>query len=326
MLSKKQLVAEETEDEDWPEDLLRLRDRFKQRYELEKENLKEVHQQEVAKLKEEHHKMLNGALGRARRRSSKEGDGVEIEIIKDRDNLKKTNAVLRHLVGELMKYFTQCEDELNNTLTDQLLKYAFDKSLSQIENDLGITENTNEQKRVHFTPNFNEFLEVLDNSNLTSLESKELSLDMKNELETCLEKLKSEANAILALSTNSRPNAEKLSMDVELPIGDDEGLNSEMEDMRRYVGGLESEKARLEGQLEMLLEKQKVMERDLRQARDKIAELIENGHKETVSEGYGEKSDQRDPILGELIFSVKVHFKFAFKLEKTGFLSQQFFQ
>lgn len=310
VLFEKQLVAEETEDENWPEDLLRLRDRFKQRYETEKENLKDLYQLEITKLKEEHHKMLNGALGRARRRSSKEGDGAEIEIIKDRDGLKKTNAVLRHLVGELMKYFTQCEDELNNTLTDQLLKCAFDKNLTQIEDDLGIAENPNESKRLHFTPNFSEFLEVLDNSNLTSLESKELSLDMKNELETCLEKLRSEANAILALSTGSRPpteklsiDAEKLSIDTEKLLIVDDNKDLEMEEMRKYVEGLELEKNRLESQAEMLLEKQQVMERDLRQARDKIAELIENGHKETVSEGYGEKSDQRDPILGKLIFS-----------------------
>lgn len=210
-----------------------------------------------------------------------------------RDNLKKTNKTLRHLITELLRYFTKCEDELNNTLVDELLKHGFDKSISQLEGDLEITD----LKRVHLAPDFTEFLNILDAS---SVDQKDLSLDLKNELELCLEKLKADANAILAASVNvqaGKPSIEnvqdeklsslKRQLINETHLKND--LNARLLDVQSYVASLESEKEELEKHNELLLEKQKVLEVDLGKAHDKIAELIENGHKEVVSEGYGEK-------------------------------------
>lgn len=39
-----------------------------------------------------------------------------------RDSLKKMTGTLRYLLGELVAYFTACEDELNNTLIGELLR------------------------------------------------------------------------------------------------------------------------------------------------------------------------------------------------------------
>lgn len=47
------------------------------------EAMKVEHDREIAQLKEEHYKVLNGALERARRRSLREGD-KDVEILKDR--------------------------------------------------------------------------------------------------------------------------------------------------------------------------------------------------------------------------------------------------
>lgn len=46
--------------------------------------MEEKHQQEISRLKEEHLKILNGALERARRRSLREDNLTDVEIIKDR--------------------------------------------------------------------------------------------------------------------------------------------------------------------------------------------------------------------------------------------------
>lgn len=64
--------------------MLKLRDRFAERYELQIAEMVEKHQEEVARLKEEHLKILNGALERARRRSLREDSLTDADIIKDR--------------------------------------------------------------------------------------------------------------------------------------------------------------------------------------------------------------------------------------------------
>lgn len=213
--------------------------------------------------------------------------------MKDRDNLKKSNKTLRHLISELMKYFTKCEDELNNTLVDELLKQGFDKSITQIEGDLM------EFKRVHITPDFTEVLSALD----ASLDEKDVSSDLKNELELCLEKLKSDANAILALTVNLQG---KPSIDNDTPLEEKiaslkrqllnethqkNELNHQLSQINDCIKNLEDEKEQLEHQNEMLIEKQRVTENSLKRAHEKIAELIE--HKEVVSEGYGEQMNRR---------------------------------
>lgn len=156
-----------------------------------------------------------------------------------------------------------------------------------------------ELKRVHLTPDFSEVLTILD---ANSLDQKDLSLDWKNELELCLEKLKADANAILMATMNmqGRPSIEnvkdsnvdermsslKRQLINETHLKND--LNAQLSEAQNYVNSLESERERLEKQNDLLLEKQRVMESDLSKAREKIAELIESGHKEIVSEGYGE--------------------------------------
>lgn len=81
------LASNEADDEEWPSELLQLRDRFTDKYENEIRRLKEKHSVEVEKLKEEHLRVLNGALERARRRSLRDNDSLskgDLEILKER--------------------------------------------------------------------------------------------------------------------------------------------------------------------------------------------------------------------------------------------------
>lgn len=176
-----------------------------------------------------------------------------------------------------------------------MLKHGFDNSITQIEGDLGLIE----LKRVHLTPDFTEVLNILDTN---SLDQKDLSLDWRNELELCLEKLKTDANAILMATVNmqgkqsiesvrdsnvdERMSSLKRQLINETHLKND--LNAQLSEAQDYVRSLESERERLEIQNDLLLEKQRAMEIDLSKAHEKIAELIESGHKEIISEGYGE--------------------------------------
>ncbi|GJQ85469.1 hypothetical protein Trydic_g23892 [Trypoxylus dichotomus] len=82
-----QVLANGDVDSEWPAELLQIRNRFTERYEKEIEEMKARHAQEIAQLKEEHFKVLNGALERARRRSLRDGECLtdkDVELIKDR--------------------------------------------------------------------------------------------------------------------------------------------------------------------------------------------------------------------------------------------------
>lgn len=223
-----------------------------------------------------------------------------------------------------MKYFTQCEDELNNTLVDELLRQGFDKNLSQVEEELNLNDSTTTNSsslanvtRVHLTPNFSDLINLIESGSHEDCDSKDISLDLKNELGVCLDKLKQEANAILALTTNmakqsSAPNAgtppkigsleEKLSSLTRQLIGEaqaKEKLREELKEATGVIETLEKQRVELEGQLEQVIAKDNVLEEELLRARSKIAELIESGHKEIVSEGYGEEGSAGMQEKGE---------------------------
>lgn len=79
-------------------------------------------------------------------------------------------------------------------------------------------------------------------------------------------------------------------------------LKQELIDSNEIIASLEKQKDSLEIRVDELLEKINILDADLDQAKYKIAELIENGHAEVVSEGYGEKGNPTIHGLGKSIF------------------------
>lgn len=315
-INKQKLASAESIEEAWPEELLQLKSRFAEKYLTEISEMRRFHDEEIARLKEEHTKSLNGALERARRRSLKDADSLnrgELELLRERDALRKQASSLRKLLGELVKYFTQCEDELNSTLVEELLSKNFSRFEDDSVTSLGGGDDV---KRVHLTPNFDDLINFIDNSTENELDSVDLNLS------SCLEKLKADANAILALTSNFRneddgkiknPVRRTSSLDREVTsltrklINETQiknELKEQLTDAKCIIQSLENERGALECQLEQLLDRQKNVESDLFKAREKIAELIENGHNEIVSEGYGEEGHQTVKGMGEcaLIF------------------------
>lgn len=231
--------------------------------------------------------------------------------------MKKQLSCQRYLVGELLKYYTQCEDELNNTLVEELLKQGFDKNVGGREDtDLNNSSMSSSNKtgdnseanvtRIHITPNFNELITLIENNCRDHDDSKDISIDLQNELGVCLAKLKQEANTILTMTANmskqnnsmtkevkSTSTQEKINILTRQVITETqakEKLREELDELMNYVNSLEKEKEEIETQLEQVISKDHILEAELVQANSKIAELIENGHKEIVSEGYGDGS------------------------------------
>ncbi|XP_030754420.1 A-kinase anchor protein 9-like isoform X3 [Sitophilus oryzae] len=309
------LVSNAADEEEWPSELLQLRDRFVEKYESEIRILKEEHQKEIANLKGEHLKLLNGAIERARRRSLKDDDSIsksDTALLKERDNLKKQVISLRNLLSELLRYFTQAEDALNNTLVDELLRQGIDKNSSNMDDELNLDTSsgtTNSSKildsltnvpRVHLTPNFSELINMIEHQSQNNDSSIDISEDLKNELGMCLDKLRQEANAILTLTTNL-PRVQP----VASPRNSvDDKLNSLSKKLNFET--LENERLKQElsesnDAILTLMEKIRILESELEQAKYKIAELVEDGRREVVSEGYGEDGSIPLPELDDAI-------------------------
>lgn len=216
-----------------------------------------------------------------------------------------------------MKYFTKCEDELNNTLVEELLKQGIDKDLCKLDLDMNdsyqssISEKlelsiaSTKVKRVHFTPDVSGIITLLDDTNKENIDTtKDISYEFANELQLCLERLKSEANAILAATNNFKVKTPELPPEdsnkgVEDKLSsltrklitekqDKNDLSLQLENAKEYIQNLEVDKLSLEGQLDQITAKQHHLVAELDKAKEKIINLVESGRKEVVSEGYGE--------------------------------------
>lgn len=134
--------------------------------------------------------------------------------------MKRQVIIQRNALTELMKYFLEAQDELNNTLVENLVKQGNETLLDPVEepdnssgattvNSSKIFDSISNKARVHFAPNICELLNMIDHQSQQDDESLDVSVELKNELGMCLEKLKQEANAILALSSQPKKcNAE----------------------------------------------------------------------------------------------------------------------
>lgn len=231
-----------------------------------------------------------------------------------------------------MKYFIRCEDELNNTLIEELFKQGIDKDLNKLELDDSYQSSISDKcehsntpmkvKRVHFTPDVTGIISLIDETNKEDAgTSKDLSFEFQNELESCLERLKSEANAVLAATTaykcktpeilpeeSNKCATDKVSSLTRQLISEKQEKNDlslQLQNAKDYIQNLEVDKLSLEGQLDQLTTKQHHLITELDKAKEKIMDLVESGRKEIVSEGYGENRIMGSSTLGKYIIIIK---------------------
>ena len=108
------------------------------------------------------------------------------------DQEKQLISTMKIFIKKLIGYLYECENELNESLIDEMLQMNL--SQSQQLND--------SMKRIHFTPDLTKITDFLNKSLTNS--NFDLSFELNSELKHCLNKFKSEANEILLESVKLR--------------------------------------------------------------------------------------------------------------------------
>ncbi|XP_032673747.1 A-kinase anchor protein 9-like isoform X3 [Odontomachus brunneus] len=302
------LSVEEDKEDDWPPELLELRDKFTRNAKHEIQELKKTHSMELSRLKNEHDSVIARMLERQKEINllkTQNADKIqetiyvgssENSITEERDNLRKTCATLQNLIGELIKYFVVCEEEVNNTLISEVLKkqlpdsvFTGEENLSK-DNNIPVSEarckdiSNQSIKRVHFAPQFSKITSIVnsDNKTLQGLIDEDIDEKLKKELKTCLRRLKSDSTEILNFSLLcDKDKIASLPKETDLTNKINEELSLKLDHAEDLIMGYQEETEQLKVHI---LE----LQRKLISAESK---------KEVITEGYGESDLSRGDIV-----------------------------
>lgn len=138
------------------------------------------------------------------------------KIISERDNLRELSASLRFTLCELAKYFTHCEDDINNTIQEELHKV--NESGAETEFNISVLSSTT-KRLLTFKPDMTSLIAVVEDPQLLEFISKSSAVEdggnlVQINIVDCLERLKLEANNILGLS-EQLCNRNKLDMSID---------------------------------------------------------------------------------------------------------------
>ncbi|XP_076684235.1 uncharacterized protein LOC143377145 isoform X2 [Andrena cerasifolii] len=217
------LTLESDVEDSWPSELLELRDKLTSNAKREMQNLRHAHAEEVHRLKEEHSKNVARMIDRHQEEVSRirtaashyDRKGDVEGVVDERNSLSKTCATLKTLVEELIKYFVICEEEVNSTLINEVLKRQLSDSVvnektaqsDEIERPKKDQESTASEarvRRVHFAPQTTEIVSIInsDTETLKAMleENDGITEKLKHELNNCVRRLKSDSAEILGAS------------------------------------------------------------------------------------------------------------------------------
>ncbi|XP_043797350.1 A-kinase anchor protein 9-like isoform X7 [Apis laboriosa] len=307
MVNQVLLTIESDVEDNWPIELLELRDKLTGNAKKEMQLLKNTHIEEMQHLKEEHSRTVTKMIDCHREELNKIkseyfqnycGDRnllIDNKIFEERNNLTKTCATLKILIEELIKYFIVCEEEINNTLFTEITKRQLSDSVNnekimqfdEIEglkyNELKISSKKDSLnlpemivRKVHFAPKTTEIVSII-NSNVETLptileEDDNITEKLKQELNNCILRLKSESAEIL----NTSSIEGKLSSKDTLWLNKmNEELNLKLHHAETLIMGYQEE-----------IDHQKMTIFDLQR---KLVNA--ENKKETITEGYGENYD-----------------------------------
>ncbi|XP_051157468.1 pericentrin-like isoform X3 [Leptopilina boulardi] len=303
-------------EENWPLELLELRNKFTSNAKREIQELKDKHDLELKRLKEEHNSNLNIAnrslkryeeemkkikeqYNQAIQSSNSEGEKSSLRnnLLNERDNLLKTCRTLKNVIGDLINYFTICEDEVNKSFINEFVDRRTPKKLNSPIVDCSLSspnenrtqkESTQQIKRVHFAPpNTGEIATIVnsDNESISEIIEKDLDIakNFRRELNDCLTRLKVEIAQILDISfTPDELKADQLSKKLLLMTKNNEELNEKLLDAENMLVGYQEEMEQLKMKIHNI---QKSM--------------IEN-KQEIISEGYGEQDQTCEDELQDI--------------------------
>lgn len=130
------------------------------------------------------------------------------KIISERDNLRELSSTLRNVVGELVKYVSNCEVDLNNTLIGELQKHGIVSGAEEeiletsvLDMNASNVSTLSPKKIIKFAPDVSGLMTVIEDPSLLEFISKEnIGGNQSVNLDDCLERLRLEATQILKLS------------------------------------------------------------------------------------------------------------------------------
>ncbi|XP_043495852.1 A-kinase anchor protein 9-like isoform X7 [Polistes fuscatus] len=308
------LLSVETDTEDnWPSELLILRDKLTNNAKQQIQELKGNHAAEVLRLKEQYSFNLaqliekhKEEINKIKRRETPEvvdNSVVSMKIgVKERDYLHKMCLTLKSLIGELIKYFAVCEEEVNNTLINEVLKRQIpslnveeDNSSAEIddskvpeEKHRNVTEvNPNlpeaKVKKVHFAPQSDKIISIINSDNETLrgilVHNEDIIENLRSELNNSLRRLKTESAEIL-----------------NIPFSPDEKLEMSSNNIwnKNIIEELTMKLNHTEGLLLSYQEESEQLKMNIIELQRKL--IIAENKKEIITEGYGEHDETRNDI------------------------------
>ncbi|CAH1639368.1 unnamed protein product [Spodoptera littoralis] len=274
----------------WPLELVALRDK------IHGETAKSHAEKECSSLRDE--LSVGEDKWKQRRNLSFDQNRQLEEVTRERDDLKRVAVSLHRVVGQLVAYCASAEDELNRTVLAQLLA-----RLIPGENDTFIEEESRPTtpnlstelnqslvsrsgKHVHFAPDLNALLTDLDEEGIVNFlqQQRDLSADIKKELESSLRRLRHEAHSLLDLSAKLAPRIRRDTgnmLESSIQITE---LVQEL-DTKQNCDNCELHRKNMEEAMAECLQRENLLRSDLEAAMIKIAQLMTSG--DVIAEGYG---------------------------------------
>ncbi|CAD1471579.1 unnamed protein product [Heterotrigona itama] len=301
------LTVESDAEDNWPAELLELRDKLTGNAKKEIQLLKKSHTEEVQRLKEEHSRNVARMIDRHQeelnkiksecvqnygvKRDSNKVTLTDNQAFEERNTLSKTCITLKTLIEELIKYFIICEEEVNNTFITEVIRRQLFDSVNNEETVQSDKPRKNQEadlmnfsemrvQRVHLAPKTAEIASII-NSNVETLptileEDESITERLKLELNNCIRRLKSESSEILTISSSTREGRRSS------PLKDTVWLNRMNEELNLKLHDTETLVIGYQEQINHL----KMTILDLQ------SKLINaENKKETITEGYGENYD-----------------------------------
>ncbi|XP_045537306.1 CAP-Gly domain-containing linker protein 1 [Papilio machaon] len=290
----------------WPLELVALRDRIHG-------DARALHDKEVPSLREEAPSAAEADKWRQRRYNSFDQNRQLEEVTKERDALQRVAASLQRCVGQLVAYCASAEDELNRTVLARLLAtllpdeqsfveecgrvsvggVSLDSSSSELDaSAVGGGVGGGRGRHVHFAPELGGVLAALDEAGAAGFlqHQRDLSADIKRELEHSLRRLRHEAHELLDLSArlaaNKRNPETRMLESSQVEIKE---LEDEPEEKQKSCDNCELHKKTMEEAMSECLQREGLLRADLDAAMVKIAHLMTDRapSDDVIAEGYG---------------------------------------
>ncbi|XP_037292942.1 restin homolog isoform X2 [Manduca sexta] len=281
----------------WPLELVALRDRIQG-------DCKTRDEREVSSLRDEV-SACEDKWKQRRNHSFDQNRHLE-EVTRERDDLKRVAVSLHRVVGQLVAYCACAEDELNRTVLTQLLgrllpggadesilEEEFRPSTPSLLGELDASAVSRGGKHVHFAPDLKDILSDLDEECVVGFvqRQRDLSADIKRELEQSLRRLRLEAHSLLDLSAKLAAKGKSEQKMLESSVSVTE-LVQELDD-NKTCDNCELHRKTMEEAMAECLQRENLLRSDLEAAMIKIAQLMTSA--DVIAEGYGTGGQVHSP-------------------------------